>query len=449
MSEGRIASWTCFHDRVTPQQIGSAYEFWDDDTGALFRIDYLHPHSKGIDAWCEIWWNGPGPPESGVKTFGRFDLMGARTVSTLAKQAAAKTPIPEARWNEILTSSIYDVIQGYLLGDKPVFLDADLDDVEEATPRWLLRPFVSGSGATSLVAPGGSSKSYLSLAISLAIATGNGRVFGGMKPMKQGPVLYLDWEDTEAEHRKRMAALMRGADMTEQGMVIYRQERAPLYRSIVAVEKLVARYGVVLVVIDSVMLARGGDAFSPEATLMLFDALRQLGVPALLIQHKSLEAMRKKLRGSYGSVVNDNSARLVWEATGVVASESQIDARWEVTKRNNMPPLDPLGLRIEFDNQGDILRSVKIRQVAATVVKLDQPEVPHDAPLWQRMWAALGGERMTTKQLAQEVGVGEEMVRTTARRYPDRFINVGSEHSAVWAAAGVGTLDMEAVPDPF
>ena len=53
------------------------------DTGLRVVVDWINPTSRGIEAWVEIRWQG-NVPSPKLLAFGRYDLMGARTASSLA-----------------------------------------------------------------------------------------------------------------------------------------------------------------------------------------------------------------------------------------------------------------------------------------------------------------------------------------------------------------------------
>jgi hypothetical protein len=345
-------------------------------------------------------------PPPGLLTYGRFDLAGSRTVASLY------AGVPDAYrgvadWRKLISDAGYDVINLDLEGNPPV----RLADRRERQDRWLLRPLVSGVGASGLIAPGGSWKSMVALAAAAAVASGSAHWIG-WKPTRTGPVLYLDWEADADTHAERLAALA-GSEPAPPDLW-YTEERQPLRRSADVLAKRVGELGAVMVVVDSVMLARGGDAFSPESTIGFFAALRQIGVPALLVDHKSRTAVRKGWEGAFGSVVNDNMRRLTWEITTVADDDDGVWLSLEQGKSNNVGRMRPIALRVDVALDGEALKAVTVRQT-------DPRRIVHlveKLPVAARVESALNEteEALTVAALAEAVGASEATVRGALSR---------------------------------
>src|SRR5205809_607111 len=70
---------------------------------------------------------------------------------------------------------------------------------------------------------GGQGKSWLALALAVAVATGKSLPCG-LRPTRTCPVLYLDWESSEAELADRLRALLAGMGVRDYaGEVHYRR----------------------------------------------------------------------------------------------------------------------------------------------------------------------------------------------------------------------------------
>ena len=239
------------------EQHGGGRWDWTHPSGARLIIDEITPKGDTLRAWIQI--------RHGTtrKVVGSYDLKGARTVGALAKDAATTMPSLKVDWRDMILTSILQIIDHHLEGD-------DIIPLSEVTiakgQRWLLQPLVSSTGVTSLIGWGGSLKSVLALAAAATVASGDSRYLG-ITPTTTGTVLYLDWEADSETHHERLAGLCRGIGVDMPTNVLYRQEAVPLHRSANALERKVAALGVRFVVVDSVMMARGGDAMGPEETV--------------------------------------------------------------------------------------------------------------------------------------------------------------------------------------
>lgn len=426
---------------ITPRQYGGRIEYRHDD-GPLIVFDRLDPSSRGLRAWVEIRIDGV-PPR--LLHFGSYDLEGARTVSSIARAAHERDD--SVPWGELVAMAVYDVINRENLGATPVRL---AEHEPEDAGKWLLRPLVGRTGATSLVAPGEAGKSLLCLAVACAVASGDAHYLG-MRPAHSGPVLYLDWEADSEAHHERLRAL--SGDRPAPKDVFYRTEKLPLSRSADALAKFCDREGVALVVVDSVMLARAGDSNAPEDNIRFYSALRYLGPPSLLVEHKSKEAIQKKRRGAYGSIVSQNSARMVWEITTVMPTRDGRLLRLENLKANNTRRMPDLAFRVQTaSDDDDRLTRARIRQADPNqVVPLPDMDTGTSA---DRIRDLLIGENepRTVSDIADALDMSEDTVRRVLNRHADTFANVAAPgQPGLWKAAGQHRDEgrQDDLPDPY
>lgn len=259
-------------------------------------------------------------------------------------------------------------------------------------------------------------KSYLALAGALTVVTGRGH-FLGLKPIVTGPALYLDWEDREGEFRARNRALCKGAGIPtpKPGTLFYRDVSMPLHQRADNLEQFIATEGIVMVIIDSVMLARGsGDNYASDTTLRFYEALRQLGPPALLVDHQSWESIEKKKERPYGSVVNFNSLRLMWTVTATPTGNGGNGIRLTMGKSNHFRRQPDLAWLTEFtsDDRTEDVVSARFRQVAAQ--KVEPITRDEDAPLADRILSRIrhsGAGGLTVAELCDELDKSSSTVR--------------------------------------
>jgi hypothetical protein len=276
--------------------------------------------------------------------------------------------------------------------------------------KWLVPPLLGQTGATSIVAPGGSTKSLMALAVAATVASGRA-AFLQMPARVTGPVVYLDWEADADTHNERLAALCKGRGVPVPDNILYRREAAPLYRTARSLAKQINREGAVLVVVDSVMLARQGEA-AAEDTIRFFAGLRQLEVPALLVDHKSKEAIQKKQKGPFGSIINENSIRLMWEITAVdVHGPDRLKLKMEQTKRNNVGRLMPVAFDVQFTNEEDLTDTVSFQRIDPASIRVFTAA---EGTTMDRIESALylaGAEGMTVKEIAEELEISDGTAR--------------------------------------
>lgn len=341
---------------LTGTMIGSDYQ-WRQGPAELTIERESDTHGLITVRWHD------GPPGAPL-VFATYGMLGAQTVGGLTKACSAA--VPRFDWGSFFRSALYQTNRHWRDGDDP----DDITTIHGATPSFLINPLLLAARATSLIAPGGSSKSYLAMAMSLAVATGSSAVFAGYAPQQTGPVLYLDWEEENPTHRYRLDRLCRGADISLLEKTYYHYHpRSRLADMARAMERRVATLGIRLVVIDSVMLARGfrntalGGA--PD-TGEFYEALNRIGVPALLVDHTAGDDKSGK-RGAFGSVVNENTARLQWVLHPQWEGDN-LYATLTVHKTNNTSRnLPAIGLRVEHDNEKDLVRVVRDTRRLASI----------------------------------------------------------------------------------
>jgi hypothetical protein len=201
----------------------------------------------------------------------------------------------------------------------------------------------------------------------------------------------------------------------------------PLHRIITSVLKDVHRIGAKLVVIDSVMLARGiSDTFGHEGTVGLYAALAQLEVPCLLIDHLSKGSKENGSRSPWGSVINFNSLRILWSCEPTPAIGG-MDLRLHREKANYHGQLDDHAWQVRFTDQN---RSATFLPVEPATVLTGGK-----ATLADKILGALrraGPEGMTLREVAVEVGGAENTVR--ARLYDLKKTGDADQVGGVWLA---------------
>lgn len=419
---------------------GMRTEYWHPD-GIRVVFDYLNPTTKGLEAWCEIRWQG-NVPDPRPLTFGRYDLMGATTVSRLAQQAALDCPRlgqdTPAELRSMIGFAVYDMIETHNQGKETVVLA----DVEPAHSQWLLRPLMEGGTNTRIIARGGSTKSFLALAIAATITTGRSRLLG-LKPSVVGPVLYLDWEADNGTQAARLRAMCKGAGLDLPDSLIYEHHDAPLAKAVHGIARSVAEYEPVALVVDSNAMARGGggQGSAEDTTQAMFAALRHLGRPALIVDHKSDEKIRKGQKGGYGSIFNQNLARLEWEYARIHTMGDVTSFVLSLEKANNIRTGLELAYEFTFENVGEgderHLDSVQIRQVAPSSVSgiaaWDQAEKLRD-----KIFAYLSseGDVCSVAEISVGLSVSEGTVRKELHRHSD-FVNVALTGTGKWTTKEV------------
>ncbi len=270
-----------------------------------------------------------------------------------------------ANWQQGMDVSIYRTIVEFRSGASEGAWMEWREGSADDTP-FLLYPWIASSGTSIIFGPPGSNKSMFAERLSLGIAL-NEETFGH-KPTVGGPVMYLDFEDEITPQEFRLTAFARDMDMEPkdlEGLIFHERVTKNLKSAKRRIRRLVRELGIVMVVVDSVGRARGGDVSASDITIKLFESLATLRVPVLAIDHMTKEENKRVWTGNYdareampiGSVYTQASTRLAW-FMNVLPDSSDTFKKYNVynTKHNHVVQQDTRGLifRAESDEWGNI-----------------------------------------------------------------------------------------------
>jgi hypothetical protein len=234
------------------------------------------------------------------------------------------------------------------------------------TPElYLIANLIPSGEITLMYGPGKSGKSYLALA--MCIATALGRPLPGINPVRQGNVLYLNFEGSgTARYQHRLFQLCEGLEITDEeraklkGSMFYQSLTRSVTDIIDDVRAFVREHNIILVVIDSFGAAAGRDPQEANAAIALMNAVDSLrGVSKILISHVAkYELQQRNGDGArlfaYGSIYITNLSRITWE---VVVGEQRTDEKGDAMtvnialfnrESNYDMTLPPTGFRLRF-----------------------------------------------------------------------------------------------------
>jgi len=254
----------------------------------------------------------------------------------------------------------------------------------------------------------------------MAVSVATGMALFGAVPEKIGPVLYIDYEDDAYIHELRLGAIIDGAGWEGDTPTIHHLALTGSVRSSVKrIRKAVAEHEVVMIVLDSVGLARGADPNSAGDTIDLFKYLRDIGIPILAIDHVRKEHIEKIKGGkvdpntvlAFGSQYSMSSARLAWFMREMRTSTPQ-RKRFNLhnTKYNHVQEQAARSIIMEIDStEAGVIETVRF--AIEGTIELDTPvyaEAGRDMLL--KVWS-INQEAMTLSQFAQALGATKSTVQ--------------------------------------
>jgi len=248
---------------------------------------------------------------------------------------------------------------------------------------------------TIIYGPGGSGKSLLALSICQQLAE------RGIK------CLYIDWEFSGAEHRKRLGQL--AGDDIPTDLLHYVRCSSPLVVEVSRLAAYVTRHDVKFCVFDSVAYASGRPEEAEHATAYM-RAVSQIGVGSLHLAHSVKSEEHQESAGVFGSVFWANSARSLFfikRAPSEGGDDTVVEVAMTHKKSNTGRLLAPIGLRMTFDSRRTTIQNMDL--AASTLASTT-------LPLWQRMRALVSARPMSVEQIATELDAQAKSVARAAQR---------------------------------
>lgn len=228
------------------------------------------------------------------------DLLIAKQRQAFGAMAGSRLTTASDNGTTELQSSVTSMIDGLLeklLEDRnsiEVVSAADIAVPDDLTPPYVLWPIVPESRPGMLVAPSQTGKSTSALMMGYSVATGH--VFiPRVEPRVEGPVVYIGQEESQQQWAARVNMVARGHKIEVPRHLYYlRLKGGSMIDSAELLAEQAAARKAVLIIVDSVQATwgSGGDNVREYASRW-FNALEQIGIPILLIEHPNLENTRK------------------------------------------------------------------------------------------------------------------------------------------------------------
>ncbi len=194
----------------------------------------------------------------------------------------------------------------------------------------ILGGLIAKGHSTILHGEGGKGKSYIALGLATAMASGH-RFLGF--PLDKERVLYLDWELSQDEQRRRAGRIARGMGLKHPPKKLYYLPLCTGLPSIMnRLRHLIHKRKFALVIIDSFGPAGGIDSEAAKEVTPLFMDLRKLGVSTLVLDHQAKNQEGHKT--PFGSIYKFNLARSVLRIEQAENTDDSLTVGLHQTKSN-------------------------------------------------------------------------------------------------------------------
>ncbi len=281
---------------------------------------------------------------------------------------------------------------------------------------------------TILYGEGGQGKSLLALALATAVACE--KPFAGFK-LPQGPALYVDFELGLEEQLRRAYRIARGFGLERPPAdLLYFQGDKPILKLCPELKRIISGSGIHFLVIDSLGPGAGVNPEDAEAIIPVMNAVKDLKVTSLLIDHQSKrhEGQSYGAKTPFGSVFKFNLARSVLQLERKDNSQEGLKLLLTQVKHNFGPLSENLGLTANFTRES----------VSFEAADLNDGAFNKEQNTAERVIDAMT-RPMTAKELALEAGLSEKTVKNilTGMSNNGRVEKAGKQGLAVlWQARG-------------
>jgi hypothetical protein len=167
--------------------------------------------------------------------------------------------------------------------------------------------------------------------------------FAGFGSPTKGNVLMLDYETTEARLRHRLRRVDKGLGV-DGPPLLYIRANVPLVRMVEKLQSDIVEYDIDFVIVDSLARAAGSNIISEENVNNMFEALRSLERPSLIIHHTN------RAGEYYGNQYILANARTLWSLTaGKSKGEKTMSLKLVQEKENDGPGMEEFGFGLTFE----------------------------------------------------------------------------------------------------
>jgi hypothetical protein len=384
-----------------------------------FEASELTRAVRTLDCKLRVKLEGPG--FSARPYSSRINLLSSSSRSQLRLELAKMWDLgKDFNWVEVINDACAHIEDTFT--DQDVSVDVfDIED-DDSDDMMLLGDLLPRDQPTVFFGDGASLKSYIALYAGLCVALGDPFPGDLHRATDYGRVLYLDFENVgQRGFRRRVARLFAGLGLEPvPGIFDYWDGRGiPLLNQSDSLMAKVRKDNIRLIIVDSAAPAAGGKPEDAESALGFFNAISKLKTSTLVIAHITKEGGNLK---PFGSSFWHNMARRTWYIQrAALEGADDVDVGMYCRKVNDGPLPLPKALGVRFFG-----RSGPVTLYHKSFIEVDRT-LDRLRDMRLRLVDALSNGALPAAALADRLGSKTETVQTWLKRYPDLFINMGSD----------------------
>lgn len=272
--------------------------------------------------------------------------------------------------------------------------------LERRGPEFVLKPFAIKGGGTIVFAPPGAGKSWIGYIWATCVDAGIDRFW----EVKQAPALLVNLERGEESVDTRFGDVNEALRLPRDRHIFRLDRRGAAFTDIAdAVERVVRREGIGLVVLDSLSRMGLGKMIDDDVANRGMDALNRLNTTWVVLAHTP----RADATHTYGSQMFDAAADMTVQLMADDKSKrGTLGLGLKLDKRNDVPPMrDPFQIALEFDERG--LTRIR-RSLPGEFVEIDSQRKQTAAEMVREFMNR--EQKGDAAQIAEAIGVARQTV---------------------------------------
>lgn len=383
----------------------------------------IHANGKGIEALITVW---PDYMQDPLVVNQLVNINSYRSKKEIVDAIKAQCIPSQVNWASLLEQCYYQLT--VRINSPLIVSDLNTEPISMGV-NYVLHPLLPFGHPTTLYCPGGSGKSITSDFLGFIIQNGIAVPSLNFYPLKQN-VLYLDWEADEETHKRYIKAIKAGLGIDAAEKFSYIKLERPLHSEVANIIEVVKTNEIGFIIIDSQMAATAeGDKYMSESQVasQYYNDIRSFNCSTLTLDHVTKEAMKfdDNSGTAYGSVVKYNRVRCQWEMKKTQEEDGSYIELALSNKKFNLGRLHkPIGIRINFENDSDVLVNVTFEPCDLA----ENPVLSKTLPVKTRLINSLRKiKRADVTTLAEYIDAKESTVRTELSRSKNYFVELSNK----------------------
>jgi len=278
--------------------------------------------------------------------------------------------------------------------------------------NFLLKPYIVEGGGTIIFAAPGKGKSFTAMLWAASINHGVNKYW----QVDKANVLFINLERSRESVRRRLAQVNKvlGLPATKP-MLILNARGKSLSDVALPCKKMVEKFGIEVIVLDSISRAGYGDLTENRPVNAIIDSLSSLCKTWVALAHTP----RADESHIFGGIMFEAGADIVVRASSDISNDGTLGIGYEITKSNDVPMSGQVIWAMEFDEAG--LNGFRRAKVGEFLEIEGKRKIGMLESIMEFIDNQDSGDA-TASMIADEVGLNRSNVSSILNSRSDKFV---------------------------